>query len=299
MATRRDFIRQTSTAGALSLLPTSYFWKALFQNGYQMKPLRNDVGVFTERGGTIGWMISNDGLAVVDTQFPDQAKHLIDEIKSKSDRKIDLLVNTHHHGDHSAGNIAFKGLVENIVAHENSKANQQRVAEARNVMDNQLLPTTTYKKGKFSQKVGKERIKLYYFGAAHTNGDSYVHFENANIVHCGDLLFNRRVPYIDKSSGANITNWQKVLEKGYKAFDEDTLFIFGHSGNGYDITGTRADLMAFQNYLAKVMEYVKKGQASGKTKESLAAATEIPGAPEWKGQQTRAVNAAWTELFEE
>ena len=299
MNSRRSFIKQSAVLGASSLIPADFFWRALFQDGYQMKTLRNNIGIFTERGGTIAWMVDNSGMAVIDTQFPEQAGHLIEELKKKSDRKVDLLVNTHHHGDHTAGNIAFKDMVENIIAHENSVLNQRRVASQRNVLDRQLLPTTTYKKGNISQSVGKEEINLRYFGPAHTNGDSFVHFENANIVHTGDLLFNRRVPYIDKSAGADITNWQVVLEQGYKTYDDDSLFVFGHSGNGYDVTGTREDLKAFQNYLGKVMEFVKKGAAAGKTKEELAKATEIPGATEWKGTQTRSVNAAWTELFEE
>lgn len=299
MSSRRSFIKQTAGLGATSLIPADLFWNSLFQNGYQMKTLRNNIGIFTERGGTIAWMVDKSGIAVVDTQFPEQAGHLIEEIKKKSDRKIDLLVNTHHHGDHSAGNIAFKGLVNNVIAHENSMLNQKRVAEGRDALDTQLLPTSTYKKGKVSERVGEERITLRYFGAAHTDGDSFVHFENANIVHTGDLLFNRRAPFIDKSAGANITNWQEVMEKGYKTFDDDTLFVFGHSGNGYDITGTREDLKAFQNYLGKVLEFVKKGAEAGKTKEELAKATEIPGAHEWQGGQARSVNAAWTELFEE
>jgi len=299
MSSRRSFIKQTAALGATSLIPADLFWKSLFQNGYQMKTLRNNIGIFTERGGTIAWMVDKSGIAVVDTQFPEQAGHLIEEIKKKSDRKIDLLVNTHHHGDHSAGNITFKGMVNNVIAHENSMLNQKRVAEGRDALDTQLLPTSTYKKGKVSERVGEERITLRYFGAAHTDGDSFVHFENANIVHTGDLLFNRRAPFIDKSAGANITNWQEVMEKGYKTFDDDTLFVFGHSGNGYDITGTREDLKAFQNYLGKVLEFVKKGAEAGKTKEELAKVTEIPGAPEWQGGQARSVNAAWTELFEE
>ncbi|OEK07155.1 MBL fold metallo-hydrolase [Roseivirga misakiensis] len=299
MTNRRSFIKQSTALSALSLLPSSFLYESLFQNGYKMQALRNNVGIFSERGGTIGWMISDDGLVVVDSQFPPQAEHMVQEIRKQSDRKIDLLVNTHHHGDHSAGNIAFKGIVEKVMAHENSLKNQKANAERANSVDKQLFPDTTYKKGKFSEKVGKEKVSLHYFGAAHTDGDSFVHFENANIVHCGDLVFNRRAPFVDKSAGANMENWQRVMERGYKAFDKDTLFVFGHSGSGYEVTGTRDDLRAFQNYLAKVMEFVKKGAAAGKTKEELAAATEIPGAPEWKGRQTRPVNAAWTELFDE
>lgn len=298
MLNRRQFIQNSMVASA-GLSISNPLLKLLFQNAYQMEMLRNNVGIFTERGGTIAYMITKEGIVVVDSQFPAQANHLIEEIQKKSDRKIDLLVNTHHHGDHTAGNIAFKGLVNKVMAHENSLKNQKRSAEGQRSLDNQLLPDTTYSNGMIREKVGGERVALHYFGPGHTDGDSFVHFENANIVHTGDLLFNRRVPYIDKSAGANITNWQAVLENAYNTFDTDTLFVFGHAGDGYEVKGNREDLLAFQNYLGKVMEFVKKGQAAGKTKEQLAEATEIPGAPQWKGEQTRAVNAAWTELFEE
>lgn len=298
MTKRRDFLKQAGALGSLSLLPANSFWTAFFQSNYQFKALRNDVHIFTERGGTIACLMSKNGLAVVDTQFPDQAKNLIGELKKNTDRKLDLLINTHHHGDHSAGNIAFNGMVEKVVAHENSFANQKRVAEQRDAMATQLLPDTTYS-DKWSQKVDNEVMTLHHFGAAHTNGDSFVHFENANIVHTGDLLFNRRVPFIDKSAGADVANWMQVMEKGYNTFDDDTLFVFGHSGNGYEITGSREDLKAFQNYLAKVIDFVKAGKAAGQSKEALAKAEQIPGATEWKGTQTRAVNAVWTELYGE
>lgn len=299
MAFRRDFLKQTAALGSLSLLPASNFWTAFFQENYQFKALRDNVYIFTERGGTIAIYMGDDGLAVVDSQFPEQAGHLIAELKKNGAQAVDLLVNTHHHGYHSAGNIAFKGMVDKVVAHENSYMNQKRVAEDRGGLDDQLLPNDTYKKGKMRNKVGNERVTLHYFGAAHTNGDSFVHFENANIVHTGDLLFNRRVPFIDKSAGADVQNWMEVMENGYNTFDDDTLFVFGHSGNGYEITGSREDLKAFQNYLGKVIDFVKAGKAAGKTQEELAKAEEVPGATEWKGTQTRAVNAVWMELYGE
>ena len=267
------------------------------QDGFKMTALRNNVGIFEERGGTIAWMISNDGIVVVDTQFPDQAVHLIDEIKKKSTREIDLLVNTHHHGDHTAGNIAFKGLVKNHVAHQNAVKNMKATGERNKTMDKVLLPNKDFKK-QFSKKVGDEKISMNYFGAAHTDGDAIIHFENANIAHMGDLLFNRRVPFIDKSAGANIANWQVVLEQAQKYYDNDTLFVYGHSGEGYEIQGGKADLNAFQHYLGKVLEYVKKGVDAGKTKEELAKTESIPGAEDFKGNQTRAVNAAWTEIVD-
>lgn len=255
------------------------------------------MGVFTERGGTILYMMAKDGMAVVDTQFPEQAGHLISEIKKKTDRQIDILINTHHHGDHSAGNIAFKGLIKNHFAHENAVKNMKARAEANNSLDKVLLPSASFGQS-FRYSVGGEHIAMKYFGRAHTDGDAIIHFENTNVAHMGDLLFNRRVPYIDKSAGARIDNWQKVMNKAYDWFDDDTLLVFGHSGNGYEITGTRQDLKDFENYLARLMDYVNQGVKAGKRKEALAETESIPGADQWKGKQARAVNAAYTEIVD-
>ncbi len=287
-----------SLASAASIVPGADFFRALFlQQSYQMKPLRGDLGIFTERGGTILYMMAKEGMAVVDTQFPEQAGHLLSEIKKKSDRQLDILINTHHHGDHSAGNIAFKGLVKNHFAHENAVKNMKARAEANNSLDKTLLPTASFGKS-FRFSVAGEHIAMKYFGRAHTDGDAIIHFENANVAHLGDLLFNRRVPYIDKSTGARIDNWQNVMNEAYEWFDDDTMLVFGHSGNGYEITGTRADLKAKANYLGKLLEYVDKGVKAGKSKEDLAAVESIPGADQWKGNQTRAVNAAYTEIVD-
>ena len=295
---RRQFLQTSGFALSASLLPTQTLLKILLAPAGEMKLLRNKMGIFTERGGTIAWMIDKEGIVVVDTQFPDTAPHLIEEIKKQSDRKIDLLINTHHHGDHSGGNIAFKGMVEKVLAHRNSKANQERVAKANNREDTQLYPDTVYDT-EWSQKIGNEIITLRYFGPGHTNGDSFIHFENANIVHCGDLMFNRRFPFIDKSSGASIKNWIKALGKAQKAFDKDTIYVFGHAAEGFPVTGTQADLKAMQNYLNKLLKYAQKEIKAGKTKEQFTSAKLefIPGAPEWKGQGIeRSLTAVWEEL---
>ena len=64
---------------------------------------------------------------------------------------------------------------------------------------------------------------MYYFGPAHTDGDSFIHFENTNIVHMGDLMFNRRHPFVDRSAGANIKNWIKVLHRATRKFTAKQL----------------------------------------------------------------------------
>ena len=298
---RRSFIQKTilTTAG-ISIAQKSLLANIFLDDlPYTMKPLRNNVGFFTERGGTIGWMISKNGIVVVDTQFPDQSKHLIDAIKKQSDRKIDLLINTHHHGDHSSGNIAFKGIAEIILAHENSKKNQMRVAKERGNEAGQLYPDTTFSK-EWSNQVGEETITLKYFGPAHTDGDAIIHFENANIVHMGDLIFNRRFPFIDKSAGASIKNWIEVLANTQKTYDKDTIFIFGHSGDGYDIIGDMADIKAKQNFLSKLLDAVSTEIKAGKSQEDIMKIPAIKGAEEWKGNGIgRCLSTAYQELTSE
>lgn len=299
---RRQFIKTTGLALSASLLP----WGRLLAQAKgladdtTMSLIRDSVGVFTGRGGTIGWLIDRSAMVAVDSQFPDYAKKFIEKAKAKMDRDMDLLINTHHHGDHSAGNIAFKGLVKKVVAHENSKANQMRVAKDRNQEEGQLYPDQTFS-NEWSEKVGAETVTIKYFGPAHTNGDAIIHFENANVAHMGDLLFNRRFPFIDRSAGASIKGWIQVLKNARKTYDKDTIFIFGHAAEGYKITGDRNDLKAFENYLKRLLQYTKKQIKAGKSLEDVKAAglTAIPKAEEWTGGGIeRSLQAAYEELNE-
>src|SRR5476649_1635276 len=169
---RRKFLRNTAlTAGALALLGKRSLAAMLADPVYQFKPLRGNVGVFAEKGGTIAWMISKDGIVVVDAEFPEQATHLIGLLKKQSDLPFQWLINTHHHGDHTSGNIAFKGIVKNVAAHQNSLINQTAVAVKQKTEDKQLYPDTTFDE-KWKIKVGDEHITAHYFGTGHTNGDA-------------------------------------------------------------------------------------------------------------------------------
>lgn len=298
---RRNFIQKSlfATAG-ISLVQQNLLANIFsYQMAYKMTPLRNNIGYFTERGGTIGWMVSKNGIVVIDTQFPDQSNHLIEEIKKQSDSKIDVLINTHHHGDHTAGNIAFKGIADMILSHTNSKKNQMRAAKERGQEAGQLYPDTTFDK-EWSKKIDNEIITLKYFGPAHTDGDAIIHFENSNIVHMGDLIFNRRFPFIDKPAGASIKNWIEVLKKTQKTYDKDTQFIFGHHGDGYDPVGGMPDIKAMQNYLSRLLDVVGAEIKAGKSQEDIMKLTTIKGAEEWKGDGiARSLSTAYQEITTE
>jgi len=294
---RRIFLRNTGILSASALLFQKKAMASIlntFDNNIKM--LRNDVGIFTERGGTIGFLLSKDGIVVIDAQFPDTAQHLIDDLKKRTTNPFRYLLNTHHHGDHTAGNIAFKGVVEHVVAHENSLNNQKTVAEKSNSLDKQLLPDMTFKDD-WKLKIGDETIKADYYGAGHTNGDAIYHFEKANIFHAGDLMFNKRHPFVDRSAGANISQWIKDLDKITKKADKNSIIIFGHSLNAGEETGTTEDVKKFQDYLGKVLSFAEQEIKKGVSKEEFIKNTSIPGATEWTGQGIeRPLTAAYEEL---
>ncbi|HLA60405.1 MAG TPA: MBL fold metallo-hydrolase [Puia sp.] len=293
---RRSFVKNAGVGfGAVPLLRRDWLSQFMQENPYKMKMLRNDIGIFTEKGGTIAYYISKNNIAVVDAEFPEQSKHLIDALQKDSRKPFEILINTHHHGDHTSGNISFKGIVPHVAAHTNSLLNQQRVAKEKNTEEQQLYPDITYG-DTWEYKKMKENIKTYYWGAAHTNGDSVIFFPHANIAHVGDLVFNRSWAFIDRSADASIKNWIYVLDKIQAQFDNDTLFVFGHAFDPEKITGNKTDIKAMQDYLKNLLAFVNSQIKAGKTKDEIIKATSIPGVTEWQGDGIdRGLQAAYEE----
>lgn len=293
---RRFFLQTSMLAFAAIGLQKTKILKTMPTDTWKITMLTPEIGIFTERGGTIAFQYSKDGITVVDAQFADTAQHLIDELKKRNPQPFRLLINTHHHGDHTSGNIDFKSLLNRVLAHENSAINQKRVAVANKSEDKQLYPNQTFSK-EWNEDLGKEKISLSYFGPAHTNGDAIIHFKNANIAHVGDLVFNRRHPFVDHSAGASMKNWINVLDSATRKYDDKTVFICGHSGSDYDVKGSKEMLVSFQQYLSNVLKFVDEEMKAGKSKEEILKATEIPGSPEWKGDGIeRPLTAAFEEL---
>lgn len=294
---RRKFLESVAlTISALSLskagissLKSDPTWK--------ISMLNNDIGIFTETGGTIAFHLSKDGITVVDAQFPTSAPHLIAELKKKS-IPFHLLINTHHHYDHTAGNISFKPIISRLVAHENSLINQRRVAEQQHKTELQYFPNETFTDS-WSEQSGNEIISMHYYGPAHTNGDSVILFEKNHIAHIGDLVFNRKYPYIDRSAGASIKNWLLVLQKIQTNYPDNTTFICGHSGDGFPVTGDKNMVGYFQKYLTVSLDFVDSAIKSGKSKDDILKTTAIPGFADFKGEGIeRTLTAAYEELTE-
>ena len=162
---RRNFIHNTAfTVGALTFAQKNML-SSFFEDPWKITMLTDNLVIFEERSGTIDFLITKSGIVVVDYKFPDQSKHLIDALKKKTENPFKLLINTHHHGDHTGGNISFKGMVENIVAHEKSLTNQMASAKQNKSEDKQLYPDITFSYI-WSLNIDAEKVRMQYFVAA-------------------------------------------------------------------------------------------------------------------------------------
>ncbi len=266
---RRTFLELSGLALAAGLLSPSRALAEEIATGF--KELRGGVGYFWGRGGTIGWYVGKGGVAVVDTQFPATAESCRAGLATRSPRKVvDVLINSHHHGDHTAGNGVFRQVAERIVAHARVPVLQKKTATKRDNLADQVYADTTFEKS-WSTELGGERIALSHHGRAHTGGDSVIHFENANVVHTGDLVFNRWHPYVNLEDEASLSGWVKTLDGMLARFDDDTIFIFGHGSEKHGVTGAKADVAVMRAYLEAVLETAQKGLAGGMSREEVTA----------------------------
>ncbi len=319
MTTRRQFLHSS----ALAIAATALDWRALLAAGASPRQpdlltlVRGTVGTFTGRGGTIGWHIDAKSVVVVDSQFPATAQTCLDAVNARTQsRAIDCLVNTHHHGDHTGGNGVFRPAARKILAHANvprlqREAAERAVAAARNapppapgappapapVPPDQQVYADTLFQSTWREPVGDEVMSLKYYGAAHTGGDAVITFEKANVVHAGDLIFNRRQPVIDRPGGSSIAGWATVLEGILADHPADTIYIFGHAGANFPATGNRADLLVQRDYLTALLEYVRGEIKAGKPREVIVKVTEpLQGFPDHGPLTERVLGSAFDEL---
>jgi glyoxylase-like metal-dependent hydrolase (beta-lactamase superfamily II) len=245
--------------------------------------VRRNVGIFTARGGTIGWLINKDGVLVVDTQYPDTAPMCVDGLKQKTGRGIDVVFNTHHHADHTGGNGVFKAVTKKIVAHSRVPDLLKMVAATAPAgAPPVVFPDATFDKA-WGEKIGDERITATYNGPGHTGGDAIVHFQKAHVVHMGDLLFHERHPRVDRPAGASMQNWIVILEKTAKDFPADTIFLAGHAKDGIQPAVDRKAVLRFRDYLTAVLTLTRGEIARGQSKDAIAATASLPGFESYQG----------------
>ncbi len=217
---------------------------------------------------------------MIDTQFPDTAAACLAGLPGRGSRMVDVVLNTHHHFDHTSGNPIFKPASKTIVAQANVPKLQFAAAEKAGSLAEQVFADTTFAEA-WRHDCGDEVVTAQYFGPAHTGGDAVMMFERANVVHMGDLVFNRLYPYVDRPGGASVRGWVARLEEAHRTFPADAIYLFGHGSPKFGVTGTRDDLLVMRDLLNGLLDCVQKGLAAGKTRDQITAVDNLPGFPDF------------------
>jgi len=272
---RRDFLATSAATFLMAAFGRPGAARGLLRRGQEgvFTPIRRNVGYFTYRGGTIGYLVNSGGVVVIDSQFPNEAKACLDGLNRQSgNRPVDFLINTHHHGDHSGGNVSFRGSAKHVVAHVKASEHMRTPPGAQPPTD-QLFPDTTFTES-WTADVGDERIVARHYGRAHTSGDAVITFERANVAHMGDLMFNRRHPVVDRAAGATLRGWIAVLDNAMRDHASDTIYIFGHANTGLPVTGSRNDLVLLRDYFTALLTHVDSQIRAGHSRGQILAARE-------------------------
>lgn len=239
-----------------------------------VQPLHSGLAVMFGIGGNVLVSIGEDGVIMVDNQFPEIHEALLSEIQKLGGDKVGYVINTHWHFDHAEGNRAFGPLGAEIIAHENSAEYMARdnninlviVQYPQQAYPEDALPDTSYS-DTLELSLNGQEIILYHFGPAHTTGDTQVYFKTANVIHMGDVGNFTPVPFIDVDNGGDIDGVISTVRAVLERIDDETIVVPGHGE-----VGDKARLAEFADWLETIRSKVLAYKADGKTVQEVQAA---------------------------
>lgn len=239
----RKSVRTFITCFCLLLVPTVL--QAQTDVKIDVIPVTSNIHMITGQGGNIGLFTGKDGSFVVDDQFAPLTEKIIAAIKSVGGDTPKFLINTHFHGDHSGGNenMGEKGVL--IVSHDNVRTRLQNgsfiaaFGMKSPPASASALPVITFSEDMHFH-INNDSVRAIHQAAAHTDGDSIIHFEQANVVHAGDVFFNGFYPFIDVAHGGSLKGTINAVDTILSLTNSSSKIIPGH--------GPLADKQQLQNY---------------------------------------------------
>ena len=225
-------------------------------------PLTDSISMLMGAGGHIGVSYGPDGMLMIDDQFEPLAGKIKEALKTIGPEVPTFLLNTHYHGDHTGGNVAF-GDDSIIMAHQNVRIRLVD-GDKDGKLPKSALPVITYTH-QASLHFNGEEIVLLHTPSSHTDGDTVVHFSDSNVIHMGDIFFKDLFPYVDIGAGGTVDGLIGSIEAILEIVEDDTKIIPGH-GDG---PANKADLIRYLTMLKSTSATVKHWIAEGKSEQEI------------------------------
>jgi cyclase len=230
-----------------------------------------DPGHQDAAGGRIGVLAGPDGIFLVDSQYAQIADKVVAAIRKISPEPIRFLVNTHVHGDHTAGNANFVKMGALLFAREELRDEMLRQPSLTNgiqTRDPARLPVVTYGLGDpVKLRLNGEVVDLIPVRAAHTGGDTMIRFENADVIMIGDFYRNYGYPFIDTNNGGTLQGALEALDATMQLAGPNTRLIPGHGSIIH-----RTDIVPYRDMILDVQAKVRRMIADGKSEQEVLAA---------------------------
>jgi glyoxylase-like metal-dependent hydrolase (beta-lactamase superfamily II) len=232
-------------------------------------------------GGTNVLALSTaDGLMLVDAGSPAFADQLMTDLKQVSPNgRVRTVFNTHWHPENTGANDILRQGGATIVAHENTRLwmatptwmpAKDRYRQPR---PRTAHPTETfYVDGSIT--AGGERVDYGYLLEAHTSGDIYVFFRDANVLAVGDVAAPVQDPVLDYFTGAWIGGRVDALNRLVELANDATRIV---PGSGSVIT--RADLRAERDLMKTIYDRTVDRVREGDSEEDMLDAGVLKGLP--------------------
>jgi cyclase len=262
----RHFLRQQSRILllCLGLLSTSYADEGFSQVEIQPIKLGEGSYMFVGAGGNIGVLAGKDGILIIDDQFAPLVDKIAAALAKIQPGNPKFIINTHYHGDHTGGNAHF-GKQGVIMAHSGVL---KRLSNDSNTPAS-ALPVLTYDQG-IEVHFNGDTLRIMHLGPGHTDGDSVVIWQKANIVHMGDLFFKDRFPYIDLGAGGSVLGYRDNVTTLLTQIDDKTQVIPGHGD-----LANKTDLLRFKQMLDECIAWMQAQINAGYSLEKMQA-TGVP-----------------------
>ena len=260
--------------------------------------LGDGVYMLEGQGGNITVALAKDGIIMVDSEFAPLHDKIKAVIATVSPLPIKYLINTHYHGDHTGGNALFHKDGATVVAEDNIRV-RLAAGNAPNGLTGakmapqpaEGLPTDTYSGGSKTVEVGGRKALLTHVYNAHTDGDTWVYFDDANVLDTGDTFGNTgRYNTIDFTNGGDIRGLIRAVDAYIKVSNDNTKIVPGHG-----TLAKKADLVAWRAMLVTSRERIEKLFNEGKSEQEVLAAKPLADLDaKWAANDDQAKN--WTRM---
>lgn len=235
-------------------------------------------------GGNIGLSIGEDGVVMIDDQYAPLTDKILAAIMQLNEGEIRFVINTHVHGDHTGGNENLGKLGILILARDEVRVRLAAQSPAA------ALPVLTYSDA-ITIHLNGEEVYAFPVPPAHTDGDTFIHFVDSDVIHTGDVFRTTAFPVIDTNNGGTLDGSIQALGLLIGTAGPDTLILPGHG----DVS-SRMDVMGFRDMILDVRDQVAPMVESGMSYEEVAAADPTAAYNDRYGNPDRFLRAVYTEL---